>query len=120
MEKNLRIAGIMTFVMGALYFPNVLGILWGLKPAPLGLMWSGIQILIGVILSTKDFLSLRIHTLLINFLYHLIWGFLIIDYLITNPDLLVGHYLYLLHLVISIYSGWYYLKYRVLANECER
>jgi hypothetical protein len=99
--------------MGLLYFPPVLQFLWGLESTSLGLLWCFIQIFFGVALYSKEWQQIRNFILLINLIYQLVWSFLIVDHIVNVHDRFLGIAPYLLHLVLVLGIGWYYILRQV-------
>jgi len=91
-----------------MYFPPVLQFLWGLKSAPLGLLWCFIHIFIGVVLYSKERHQKYI-MLLTNLIYQLIWSFLLVGHIVNVQDRFIGIITYFLHFVLVLAIGWYYI-----------
>lgn len=115
-NKNIQVIGLLTTVMGLLYVPTIIQVLWNLESAEIGLLWCFIQLFIGVALCSKDWQRIRNPILLANFIYQLIWSYLIIDQIIVVGNR-IDYYPYLLHIVMASSSGWYYFKYRKKASS---
>lgn len=99
-NKNIQVIGLLTTVMGLLYFPIILQVLWNLESTEIGLLWCFIQIFIGVALCSKDWHRIRNPILLVNFIYQLRWSYLIIDQIIV-VGIRIEYYPYLLHIVMA-------------------